>query len=384
MSGPVDAVTVAAETLALRGRRVKLLPISYGSHSALVEPMLPEFRAIAESVSYAPPRIPMQSTVTGERLTAEQVCSPEYWVSNVRRPVRFHAAVTAVRATRFLELGPDGALTAAAQSAVDGERAVFVPAQRRDKPQDATLLAALGELHAHGVAVDWRTLFVGTGATAVPLPTYAFQRSRYWLGGGAGTPRPVGADPVSQAFERQDIDALAGLLDVGREHLDAVVPALSAWWTTQDEQSTSDALAVPGALAGRRSADHPAARHLARRDGPRRPVDHHGARRARRGRRDHGRGHAHRDDDRAALAERLRAVPQVDGVVSLVAVDETPHPAASTVPFGVAGNLVLAQALGDAQVDAPLWMVTCRGVTAGATSPAGPGAGVGARPGRRP
>ncbi|TDP92882.1 type I polyketide synthase [Labedaea rhizosphaerae] len=368
MSGRSDAVAVAAESLALRGRRVKRLPISHASHSAAVDPMLPEFQAVADRLSYAPPKIPILSTVTGERLTGEQACDPAYWVMNVRKPVRFHAAVTTVRATRFLELGPDGALTAVAQRSVpDNDELVFVAAQRRDKPQDASLLSALGVLHAHGVGVDWAALFAGTGARTVPLPTYAFQRSRYWLGGSSAPARPVSADPVSQAFERQDIEALAGLLDVDRTHLDAVVPALSAWQSRQSAESLVDgwryrvrwqAGEVPaGLLRGTwlavttGDAWSAAAVDGLAADGATFvpfPLTVH--------------------EDRASLATRLRALPQrFDGVVSLVALDESPHPAAPAVPVGVAATLALAQALGDAAVDAPLWSITRCGTAMGAT-----------------
>ncbi len=373
LSGPEDAVTRAAEELALRGRRVKRLAVSHAFHSELMEPMLADFRAVAERLTFSPPRIPVVSNVTGQRLSAEQACSADYWVSHARRPVRFRDGVTAVRATRFLELGPDGVLTAMAQGCLpDVTDAVFTPALRPDRGEGETLLTALGLLHAHGVGVDWRTFVAG--ATAVELPTYAFQRSRYWLG--ATGPAPAAAagaadDELWQAFERQDVGALAGLLDLDRTHLDAVVPALSAWRARQDERSEVDgwryrvrwqAADAPAPLlrgtwlavtaAGGGAWARTVVDGLAGNGATVVPLK------------------LTAGTGRARLARRIRSVLDehlhLDGIVSLVALDERPHPAEPAVPAGVAGTLLLAQALGDLGLTAPLWGITRRAVSIGA------------------
>ncbi|WP_461025376.1 polyketide synthase dehydratase domain-containing protein, partial [Streptomyces heilongjiangensis] len=123
-------------------------------------------------------------TVTGALVTGEELASPDYWVRHVRQTVRFADAVTALEAegvTRFLELGPDGTLTALTQGALDDpETAVFVPVLRKDRPEDTSALAALATLFVHGADADWRPLTGGDRTTAVTLPTYAFQRRRYW------------------------------------------------------------------------------------------------------------------------------------------------------------------------------------------------------------
>jgi len=180
LSGAEGAVLAVAGRLAERGCRTVRLAVSHAFHSSLMEPMLAEFEAVARSVVLSAPSIPVVSTVTGG-LAAELV-DPGYWVRQVRATVRFADAVRAADAagvTRYLEVGPDASLTAAARETVDAP--VAVAAIRRDQPEPATLLTALGQLHAGGVHVDWTPLVGEPVGPLVPLPTYAFQRERYWL-----------------------------------------------------------------------------------------------------------------------------------------------------------------------------------------------------------
>ncbi len=152
-----------------------------------MEPMLADFREVAESLTYAEPRLPIVSTVTGEVATADRLMSPEYWVRHVRQSVRYADAVRSLvqqKVTRFAELGPDGTLTALAAALFeDDDRRVAVPVLRRDVkdvPEAESLLRAVGSLHAYGHSPDWSALFPGADRR-VELPTYAFQRRRLWL-----------------------------------------------------------------------------------------------------------------------------------------------------------------------------------------------------------
>ncbi|UCM87939.1 type I polyketide synthase [Streptomyces marincola] len=176
LSGTEDAVTAAVERLG--ARRTSRLKVSHAFHSPLMEPMLDAFRRVAASVTYAQPRVPV--VADGDVATAE------HWVRHVREAVRFAAAVTRLEAegvTRYVEIGPDGVLTAMARQCLttSADTAVLVPAQRRREPEAAAALAALGRLHAAGARVDWAGVFAGRDARRVDLPTYPFQRARYWL-----------------------------------------------------------------------------------------------------------------------------------------------------------------------------------------------------------
>ncbi|WP_455907854.1 type I polyketide synthase, partial [Streptomyces goshikiensis] len=187
VSGDADAAAELAETLRARGRRVKRLTVSHAFHSPLMDAMLDAFREAAEAVSYAPPVIPIVSNLTGASVTAEEICTADYWVRHVREAVRFHDGVRGLAAlgvTTFVEVGPGGVLTALAQDCLTGENdrddTVFIPALRADRPEPDAFAAAVAQAHAHGVTADWSAVFAGRGATRVDLPTYAFQRGRYW------------------------------------------------------------------------------------------------------------------------------------------------------------------------------------------------------------
>ncbi|MFB8183499.1 SDR family NAD(P)-dependent oxidoreductase, partial [Streptomyces sp. NPDC055966] len=186
VSGAEDVVTDIAARLAADGRRTTRLRVSHAFHSPLMEPMLDAFREVAAGITYEAPRMAVISNVTGRAAAGGELQDPEYWVRHVREAVRFADGVRWLAehgADRFLEVGPDGTLTAMAQSCLpDAETTLFVPVLRKDRAEDETLLDAVARAFAHGLPVDWPRLFDGTGARTVPLPTYPFQRRRFWPG----------------------------------------------------------------------------------------------------------------------------------------------------------------------------------------------------------
>ncbi|MFI6584142.1 SDR family NAD(P)-dependent oxidoreductase [Embleya sp. NPDC050493] len=195
LSGAEDAVAAVAAKFAGEGRRTRRLVVSHAFHSELMDPMLDEFRAVAEGLSYAAPSIPVVSNVTGELFDGP--VSADYWVRHVREAVRFADGVAFLRSrgvSRFVELGPDGVLSAMVRGCVADDDVVVVPALRKDRPEVTTLLSAVGELHVSGAPVDWDAFFAGHGARRVALPTYAFQRERYWL------EAPAGGDAASMGL----------------------------------------------------------------------------------------------------------------------------------------------------------------------------------------
>ncbi|GAA1018277.1 hypothetical protein Aple_034820 [Acrocarpospora pleiomorpha] len=175
ITGDEDAVEAVVSSWRRRTRR---LTVSHAFHSARMEPMLGEFRQILESVTFSEPSIPLVSTLTGQ---ITSVTHPDYWVRQVREPVRFADAITALDSagvTTFLELGPDGVLSGMARESLPEGR-VLAPLLRKDRPEEATALLALGHAHIHGRPINWNAVF--PQARKVDLPTYAFQHSRYWL-----------------------------------------------------------------------------------------------------------------------------------------------------------------------------------------------------------
>ncbi|MGW7560481.1 type I polyketide synthase [Streptomyces sp. NPDC054757] len=186
LSGVEGEVLAAAEVLALAGARTRRLRVSHAFHSPLMEPMLEEFAETVAEVAYQKPRLAMVSALTG-RSVSDEVTDPSYWVRHVREAVRFADAVDAMRETgvrTFVEIGPDGVLSGMGpQTRTEGETSaeVWLPVLRRGRDEPRALLTALAKAFVRGVPVDWEKLYTGTGAHRIGLPTYAFQRQRYWL-----------------------------------------------------------------------------------------------------------------------------------------------------------------------------------------------------------
>ncbi|WP_326668745.1 type I polyketide synthase [Streptomyces sp. NBC_01257] len=199
VSGVESAVADLVGKFAGEGRRTSTLRVSHAFHSPLMEPMLAEFGAVVSGLSFGAASIPVVSGVTGE--LSQEVTTPSYWVRHVRDAVRFADAVSFVVSrgvTSFVEVGPDGVLCGMAQQSVDAELAatVFVPLVRKGRPEVASTVTALGQLHVSGVPVDWARFFEGTGARRVDLPTYAFQHQNYWI---VGEQHGADAESMGQA-----------------------------------------------------------------------------------------------------------------------------------------------------------------------------------------
>jgi pimaricinolide synthase PimS1 len=201
LSGAGEAIEVIEAHWQEQGRRTKRLTVSHAFHSPLMEPMLEEFSALAGSLDYLEPRVPIVSNVSGELLRPEQATDPAYWVAQARQPVRFADAVATLRAegaTAFIELGPDAVLAATVAECLRDEEGsfAFAPTLRKDKAESEVLLCALAIAHTAGAELDWGDFFAGSGAKVVRIPTYAFQRQRYWINASplAGDASAIGQD----------------------------------------------------------------------------------------------------------------------------------------------------------------------------------------------
>ncbi|MCX4911500.1 beta-ketoacyl synthase N-terminal-like domain-containing protein [Streptomyces sp. NBC_00878] len=202
LSGERDVVLAAAEGFA----KTKRLTVSHAFHSPLMDGMLDDFRAVAESLSFHEPRIALVSALTG-RPAGDDVRDPGYWVRHVRETVRFAdavAALTGAGVTRFVELGPDAVLTGMARECADPDTATFTALGRRNGAESAVLLSGLARLYTDGLSPDWSAVFPGTASTE--LPTYAFQHQRYWLNAEVALTvgplaAPVSAEPADGTAE---------------------------------------------------------------------------------------------------------------------------------------------------------------------------------------
>ncbi|MFE5792309.1 SDR family NAD(P)-dependent oxidoreductase [Streptomyces sp. NPDC056503] len=186
VSGAEAAVQAVVEALTAQGVRSKRLRVSHAFHSPLMDPMLDAFREVVAGLEFHTPRIPFVSALTGS-LVSEEIAEPEYWVRHVREAVRFHDAVRTLDAEgvgAYLELGPDGVLTAMARHCLpENTGAVLVPVLRRERPEAQTAVTALAHLLARDAVADRSAYFsgIGAGPSYTDLPTYAFQHQTYWI-----------------------------------------------------------------------------------------------------------------------------------------------------------------------------------------------------------
>ncbi|MGW6797905.1 type I polyketide synthase, partial [Streptomyces sp. NPDC055039] len=382
IAGAEDAVLEVAEVFAADGRRTTRLRVSHAFHSPLMDPMLADFARVAEGIGYEEPRIPVVSNLTGALATADELRSPAYWVRHAREAVRFADGVRTLRDAgvgTFVELGPDGVLAAMAQQSLDGVEPapVVVPLLRREQGEETAVLAALAALHTHGTGPRWAAFFEGLGARRVELPTYAFQRERYWpepaAPAAAGTADPVDAEFWS-AVEREDLESLAASLDLDGDTVTAMVPALSAWRRRRGEQAAgadwryhetwtplaARALTEPSGdwlVITESGADSPwhSAVVEALRTGTARldtvtadPADPRGLL------------------EPLATARANRDGSPYTGVVSLLATGAT---GAVDLPSDAAWSDALLTALEEAGIDAPLWCVTRGAVSVAPSEP---------------
>lgn len=194
ISGAHDAVSAIADRLRGQGRRVHRLAVSHAFHSALMEPMIAEFTAVAAELSVGLPTIPVISNVTGQ-LVADDFASADYWARHIRAVVRFGDSVRSAHcagASRFIEVGPGGGLTSLIEASLADAQIVSVPTLRKDRPEPVSVMTAAAQGFVSGKGLDWASVFSGYRPKRVELPTYAFQHQKFWL-----APAPSVSDPTA-------------------------------------------------------------------------------------------------------------------------------------------------------------------------------------------
>ncbi|WP_455711316.1 type I polyketide synthase [Streptomyces goshikiensis] len=371
----LDELLVACEADGVRAKRIA---VDYASHSAQVELLREELAELLAPIVPRPAEVPFLSTVTGEWVKGSEL-DAGYWFRNLRQTVELEQATRALLEQGFgvfIESSPHPVLTVGMQETVEdaGREAAVLGSLRRNEGGLERFWLSLGEAYVRGVAVDWDGVFAGTGAQRVDLPTYAFQSQRFWP---EAAPVEAGDAPVESAIdarfwdavEREDVTALAEALAFDApdaiQSLGTVLPGLSSWRRQSREQSTVDGwryrvvwkpqaeavtkprlsgtwlVVVPEAPAGA-AGDTVAAvlRTLADRGAEVRTVTV-------------AADAAGRDALTATLKDATAGAPAPAGVLSLLALG------------GDAAAHALSQALGDAEVAAPLWCVTRGAVVAG-------------------
>ncbi len=404
-----------------RGRKIKLLRVSHAFHSQRMDPMLSELREAAASIAFTAPKLPVISNLTGEPLSGEQLSDPGYWSEHARAPVRFMDSVSwlaGMDVRTFLELGPDGGLSAQCRQVLDelrcddealsdgtASRPQALPTLRREGSEPRALVGALSQLWVRGVQVDWGALFGSTSARKVELPTYPFQRRRHWIetstprsgGDGAAVSVTSGVDgDLWSAVEAGDLGRLAETLGVEASpsggSLEELLPTLDAWRRERLARSKIDDMRY---RLDWKPVPEPLARSLHgswlvavgsdwRRDSSAvaivQALERHGA--------DVvpleldmpcvERACLQRDAIRAKLTDALAHMNGDDGaigsapvgVLSLLAMSDGASHLEQGISRGLAATLSLVQALGELELEGRLWIATRGAVAVDASEPA--------------
>ncbi|MEA5472132.1 aminotransferase class I/II-fold pyridoxal phosphate-dependent enzyme, partial [Spirulina sp. 06S082] len=187
ISGPKVAIATLTVQLEQAGIQSKPLNVSHGFHSPLMDPILSEFRTVAESVHYTSPNLAIVSTLTGNWV-GEEMTTPDYWVRHLRQPVRFMTALQALSSNPryFVEIGAKPILLAMAQGCLhdtpygNASDRQWLPSLRPSQSDRATIFTSLARLYAEGAQIHWQAVEPETNPASVSLPLSPFQRQRYW------------------------------------------------------------------------------------------------------------------------------------------------------------------------------------------------------------
>ncbi|NUP48701.1 MAG: SDR family NAD(P)-dependent oxidoreductase, partial [Catenulispora sp.] len=382
ISGPPEELDRFEATLSKRRILRWRVPATsdFVAHSPRVRPIEDQLLDGLSGIRPQSGRIAFYSTAYNRWLAGHEL-NAAYWYANVREQVRFAEAVTELSRggyRTFIEVSAQPVLTGAIAECAEeagGPAPVVTGTVTREDPGAAGLLTALARVHVNGTDVDWATVL--RAGNRVDLPTYAFQRRRYWLDTPADAALEEGPASAAEArfwaaVEGGDLSGIEDTLAIDpRRPLTELLPALASWRRREREDSavadwryrvTWAPLGEPGAAvlggtwlvvtsAGIRDLSAEVEQALRER-GAETVVLEIGT----------------TDLDRSALAAAVTAAgDSFAGIVSLLGLDESP--AAEGVAFGVAGTLLLVQALGDAAIDAPLWALTQGAVSVGSGDP---------------
>lgn len=216
ISGDGAAVQEILAKLSEEGVKARSLTVSHAFHSALMEPILDDFEHLAGSIHMTPPKIGLVANVTA-RPAGQEITRPGYWRQHIRQPVRFTESIAALRelgCNAFVEIGPNPTLLSMAQRCLpDADDLIWLPSLRKGKSDWEALLTSLGDLYTHGAEVNWQGYEAPyLPARRIALPTYPFQRDRYWVEGHpqpTAHPRAVGSHPL--LGPRLDVAHLPGI-----------------------------------------------------------------------------------------------------------------------------------------------------------------------------
>ena len=252
ISGRTDAVHSVLQQLERAGIAGKLLAVSHAFHSPLVEPMLDEFQRYAEGIQYRAPVLDLVSNLTGQTLNSHTPMDASYWRRHAREPVRFAESINTLRRCGiriFLEIGPAPVLIGMGRQSVEDVEPVWLASLCKDRDDWSQMLSSLGKIFVLGARPDWTGYDWQHRRCRVALPTYPFQRQRYWLPIAAPGSGEAPLRCLNHAHERKELESVADWFYetqwVGREaasESSLEVPPTGNWIIFRDQQGIGDAL----------------------------------------------------------------------------------------------------------------------------------------------
>ncbi|NEQ95268.1 MAG: acyltransferase domain-containing protein [Cyanothece sp. SIO2G6] len=215
-SGVASAVQSVAQHLDIQGIKTKALQVSHAFHSPLMQPMLAEFKQVVEQIHYSSPQLKLISNVTGQ-MVHDEVTTPDYWCQHILAPVNFAAGMECLQQEKidiFLECGPRPILLGMGRQCLpeeDGADKAWLPSLRPGNNDWRQMLSTVGELYVRGVNIDWEGFHQDYAQyRKISLPTYPFQRQRYWVDG---------SSPRHQGIQGHDTQAATAALHAGANPL---------------------------------------------------------------------------------------------------------------------------------------------------------------------
>ena len=239
ISGTPDAVRAVLETLEPEGLQTRRLTVSHAFHSPLMEPILDAFEQIAAEVTYSAPQIGTISNITGQLANASEIATPGYWRRHLRETVRFSDAIAALAeqdVNLCIEIGAHPKLSVMGRRCNPVGVDAWLPSLRKGRSDWQQLLTSLGTLYTYGADIDWAGFDRDYPRYRLPLPTYPFQRQRYWIDA-------VPATPGSQRnYRRNELDDVRKLPRIA-----CTLPEKEAMAVTKKQSFRNRVLAVPPA-----------------------------------------------------------------------------------------------------------------------------------------
>jgi acyl transferase domain-containing protein len=340
ISGPTTAIDEATALLAARGMSVKRLQVSHAFHSQLLEPVADAFERHAAAVPFETPKVALVSNLTGELMDADRPLTATYWRDHLRQPVRFADGMRTLDRLGcdvFLEMGPHPVLTQMGQHCLEETRErLWLASLRRGRDDVRELATTLARMFVSDVDVQWSALHA-ENARKVPLPTYPFQRKRYWIDAPDAPPEGRPRLPAGfHALEWREAEAPP------RPSPRRLRPG-TTWLICSDGRGVGAQLAQRLTAGGIEAIELPAFPGLAGDDAP------------------SAGGRAGAADGRAPIDRAVWSKP-LAGVVHLWGLDpalgEGPRDRAEMSAQGCASLLGLVQELTAARVETELWLVT--------------------------